>query len=98
MATASVRIFFIAYEYLMRQFVTESGKSKGQFYTPSEVSQILAKVVGISKETSQDQTVIPLPGLGRIHPKQRENGAGVFTLFFWPADRWIESMLNPPWE
>ena len=31
-----------AYEFLMRHFATESGKSKGQFYTPSEVSLILA--------------------------------------------------------
>jgi type I restriction enzyme M protein len=46
-----------AYEYLMRHFATESGKSKGQFYTPSEVSQILAKVVGITENTSQDATV-----------------------------------------
>lgn len=38
-----------AYEYLMRKFATESGKSKGQFYTPAEVSRILAKVVGIGK-------------------------------------------------
>jgi len=37
-----------AYEYLMRHFATESGKSKGQFYTPSEVSRIMAKVIGIS--------------------------------------------------
>lgn len=36
-----------AYEYLMRKFATESGKSKGQFYTPAEVSRILAQVVGI---------------------------------------------------
>lgn len=40
-----------AYEYLMRHFATESGKSKGQFYTPAEVSRILAKVVGIDKIT-----------------------------------------------
>ncbi len=38
-----------AYEYLMRHFATESGKSKGQFYTPAEVSRILAKVVGIGR-------------------------------------------------
>src|SRR5437764_2862402 len=31
-----------AYEYLMRHFATESGKSKGQFYTPAEVSRIMA--------------------------------------------------------
>ena len=38
-----------AYEYLMRNFATESGKSKGQFYTPAEVSRVLAKVVGIDQ-------------------------------------------------
>src|SRR5205085_6291018 len=36
-----------AYEYLMRHFATESGKSKGQFYTPAEVSRIMARVIGI---------------------------------------------------
>ena len=51
-----------AYEYLMRHFATESGKSKGQFYTPAEVSRILAKIVGIGKDTSQDRTVYdPMP-------------------------------------
>lgn len=37
-----------AYEYLMRHFATESGKSKGQFYTPAEVSRIIAKIIGIA--------------------------------------------------
>ena len=32
-----------AYEYLMRHFATESGKSKGQFYTPAEVSRVMAR-------------------------------------------------------
>ena len=40
-----------AYEYLMRHFATESGKSKGQFYTPAEVSRVMAKVVGIPAST-----------------------------------------------
>lgn len=44
-----------AYEYLMRKFAVESGKSKGQFYTPGEVSRILAKVVGISEITPRDE-------------------------------------------
>jgi type I restriction-modification system DNA methylase subunit len=43
------------YEYLIRRFATESGKSKGQFYTPAEVSRILAKVVGVGPDTEQDQ-------------------------------------------
>jgi len=41
-----------AYEYLMRHFATESGKSKGQFYTPAEVSRVIAKVIGISHAKS----------------------------------------------
>jgi type I restriction enzyme M protein len=46
-----------AYEYLMRHFATESGKSKGQFYTPAEVSRIMAKVIGIGSVTSANQTL-----------------------------------------
>ena len=46
-----------AYEYLMRHFATESGKSKGQFYTPAEVSRIIAKILGIREaKTSNDTT------------------------------------------
>lgn len=40
-----------AYEYLMKQFASEAGKSKGQFYTPSEVSRIMAKILKINKST-----------------------------------------------
>ncbi len=43
-----------AYEYLMRKFATESGKSKGQFYTPAEVSRIMAKVIGIENTHKTD--------------------------------------------
>ena len=45
-----------AYEYLMRHFATESGKSKGQFYTPSEVSRVIARVIGIRPETVTKST------------------------------------------
>ncbi len=56
-----------AYEYLMRHFATESGKSKGQFYTPAEVSRILSKVVGINASTRRDQTVYdPACGSGSL--------------------------------
>ena len=56
-----------AYEYLMRHFATESGKSKGQFYTPAEVSRIIAKVIGISHAKSQDQTIYdPTCGSGSL--------------------------------
>jgi type I restriction enzyme M protein len=46
-----------AYEYLMRHFATESGKSKGQFYTPAEVSRIMAKVIGVGDAKSASQTI-----------------------------------------
>ena len=56
-----------AYEYLMRHFATESGKSKGQFYTPAEVSRIMAKVIGIGTDTQQDQTIYdPTCGSGSL--------------------------------
>lgn len=42
-----------AYEYLMKNFASESGKSKGQFYTPAEVSRIMAKVIGIGRDERQ---------------------------------------------
>lgn len=56
-----------AYEYLMRNFATESGKSKGQFYTPAEVSRILAKVVGIEHARGSDVTLYdPACGSGSL--------------------------------
>jgi type I restriction enzyme M protein len=51
-----------AYEYLMRHFAIESGKSKGQFYTPAEVGRIIAQVLGIhDAATSNDTTVYDPP-------------------------------------
>jgi len=57
-----------AYEYLMRHFATESGKSKGQFYTPAEVSRVIAQVLGIRHApTSNDTTVYdPTCGSGSL--------------------------------
>lgn len=53
-----------AYEYLMRHFATESGKSKGQFYTPSEVSRVIAKVIGISPVNTVASTTAYDPTCG----------------------------------
>jgi type I restriction enzyme M protein len=53
-----------AYEYLMRHFATESGKSKGQFYTPSEVSRVIAQVIGISPENTKASTTAYDPTCG----------------------------------
>jgi type I restriction enzyme M protein len=53
-----------AYEYLMRHFATESGKSKGQFYTPSEVSRVIAQVIGISPQNTKAATTAYDPTCG----------------------------------
>lgn len=56
-----------AYEYLMKNFATQSGKSKGQFYTPAEVSRIMAKVIGINEAKSADKTLYdPACGSGSL--------------------------------
>jgi type I restriction-modification system DNA methylase subunit len=71
-----------AYEYLMRHFATESGKSKGQFYTPAEVSRILAKVVGIGPGTKQDQTVYdPTCGSGSLLLKVADEAPRSITIY-----------------
>jgi type I restriction enzyme M protein len=71
-----------AYEYLMRKFATASGKSKGQFYTPSEVSWILAKVVGINEETTQKMTVYdPTCGSGSLLLKAAEEAPKGITVY-----------------
>ena len=53
-----------AYEYLMRNFATESGKSKGQFYTPSEVSRTIALLLEIRKAQTTAQTTFYDPTCG----------------------------------
>jgi type I restriction enzyme M protein len=71
-----------AYEYLMRHFATESGKSKGQFYTPAEVSRILAKVIGITPDTPQDTTVYdPTCGSGSLLLKASDEAPRGLTIF-----------------
>ena len=71
-----------AYEYLMRHFATESGKSKGQFYTPAEVSRILSKVIGISQDTPQDASVYdPTCGSGSLLLKASDEAPRGLTIF-----------------
>ena len=53
-----------AYEYLMRHFATESGKSKGQFYTPAEVSRVIARAIGISPRNTKASTTAYDPTCG----------------------------------
>jgi len=48
----------------MRHFATESGKSKGQFYTPAEVSRVTAKIVGIRDAATTTSTTVYDPACG----------------------------------
>ncbi len=72
-----------AYEYLMRHFATESGKSKGQFYTPAEVSRVMAQVLGIAQaKTSPDTTVYdPTCGSGSLLLKVAEAAPTAVTVY-----------------
>jgi type I restriction enzyme M protein len=72
-----------AYEYLMRHFATESGKSKGQFYTPAEVSRIMAKILGIrDAKTTNDTTVYdPTCGSGSLLLKVGDEAKTKVTLY-----------------
>lgn len=71
-----------AYEYLMRHFASESGKSKGQFYTPSEVSRIIAKVIGINPANAVGSTTVydPTCGSGSLLLKVADQAGKHITL------------------
>jgi type I restriction enzyme M protein len=72
-----------AYEYLMRHFATESGKSKGQFYTPAEVSRVIAQIIGIhDAETTSATTVYdPTCGSGSLLLKVGDEAGTKVTLY-----------------
>jgi type I restriction enzyme M protein len=72
-----------AYEFLMRHFATESGKSKGQFYTPSEVSKVLAKILGINNNNSTAQTTAydPTCGSGSLLLKVADEAEKEISLY-----------------
>lgn len=72
-----------AYEYLMKNFATQSGKSKGQFYTPSEVSRIMAKVIGINPKVTNAQTTAydPTSGSGSLLLKVSDETDKNISLF-----------------
>ncbi len=72
-----------AYEYLMRHFATESGKSKGQFYTPAEVSRITAQIIGIRDAATSASTTVydPTCGSGSLLLKVGDAAASPVTLY-----------------
>ncbi|HHV13918.1 MAG TPA: N-6 DNA methylase [Clostridiales bacterium] len=80
-----------AYEYFMMKFAQESGKSKGQFYTPSEVSRTIARLIGIGnikQETGKRWTLHdPAAGSGSLLIRAADeaplddNGASIVDIF-----------------
>lgn len=71
-----------AYEFLMRKFAQDSGKSKGQFYTPGEVSRIMAKVIGISSANDSSMTVYdPACGSGSLLIRAADEASCDITIF-----------------
>ena len=86
-----------AYEYLMRHFATQSGKSKGQFYTPAEVSRIMAQVIEIGPDTRQDQTVHdPTCGSGSLLIKAADATPNGLTIYGQEMDvaTWTMARMN----
>ena len=72
-----------AYEYLMRHFAAVNGKSKGQFYTPAEVSRVIAQVIGIREaRTTSDTTVYdPTCGSGSLLLKVADEARSEVTIY-----------------
>src|SRR5664279_823172 len=86
-----------AYEYLMRHFATESGKSKGQFYTPAEVSRVMAKLVGITTDTPFSATVYdPTCGSGSLLLKVADEAPKGPTIYGQEKDNatWALAKMN----
>lgn len=86
-----------AYEYLMRHFATESGKSKGQFYTPAEVSRVIARLVGVNADTPFSTTVYdPTCGSGSLLLKVADESRNGLTIYGQEKDNatWALSKMN----
>ena len=90
-----------AYEYLMRHFATESGKSKGQFYTPAEVSRIMAKVIGIGPATQRINTIYdPTCGSGSLLLKAADEAPRGLSIYGQEKDNtthglaWMNMILH----
>jgi type I restriction enzyme M protein len=86
-----------AYEYLMRHFATESGKSKGQFYTPAEVSRIIANVIGIGPQTRQDNSIYdPTCGSGSLLLRAADEAPRGMSIFGQENDlaTWALARMN----
>ncbi|MGO4453700.1 N-6 DNA methylase [Arthrobacter sp. RAF14] len=86
-----------AYEYLMRHFATQSGKSKGQFYTPSEVSRVMAQLLQIPAGTPKSTTVYdPTCGSGSLLIKVADAAPNGLTIYGQENDNatWALARMN----
>jgi type I restriction enzyme M protein len=86
-----------AYEYLMRHFATESGKSKGQFYTPAEVSRVMAKLLQIPPTAKHSTTVYdPTCGSGSLLIKVAAEAPNGLTIYGQEKDNatWALAEMN----
>lgn len=64
-ADASIDTFGDAYEYLMTMYASSAGKSGGEFFTPQEVSDLLARITVVGK-TSVNKVYDPACGSGSL--------------------------------
>ena len=61
----TIDAFGDAYEYLMTMYAGNAGKSGGEFFTPQEVSELLAKITVVGK-TSVNKVYDPAAGSGSL--------------------------------
>ena len=61
----TIDAFGDAYEYLMGMYASNAGKSGGEYYTPQEVSELLAKITVVGK-TSVNKVYDPCCGSGSL--------------------------------
>jgi type I restriction enzyme M protein len=61
----SIDMFGDAYEYLMGMYASQAGKSGGEYFTPQEVSELLAKICVVDK-TSVNKVYDPACGSGSL--------------------------------
>lgn len=64
-ADNTIDIFGDAYEYLMGMYASSAGKSGGEYYTPQEVSELLARITVVGK-TSVNKVYDPAVGSGSL--------------------------------
>lgn len=78
----SIDLFGDAYEYLMQMYASQAGKSGGEYYTPQEVSEVLARITVMGKKRV-NKVYDPAAGSGSLLLKfakvlGRENVGGFF--------------------